>query len=368
MIKEGHFGFYEAYSLITIVLVTKIFYTSPLAIIRLLGTAAWLGTLISCCTALLFFVLLYFLMKRFPGSDLYHIFETVTGKFIGKILILIFTAYLVYFAGINLSEFIVILKIYTLPLSPSSFLIGAFLLITIVMGYVGLEGIARVSRVFVYPIIGGVILILLLAIPSYDFDYLKPYLGYGVQKTALVGLLRSSAYDEIVLLAVIIRSLHNVKLFKRVGFLSLLTTGLMLSASLMCMIASFQYTAGSEHISGMYQLTRVIYFSRFFQRVETLFLFVWIFSSLITVSFLFYEAISSYCRVFKITNHRPLLIPFAILIYFITMTPTTVTDLIEVHVMFVREYSIGIFMLIPLFVFAVAVIRRKKGVKSHAES
>lgn len=367
MIKEGHFGFYEAYSLMTIVLVTKIFYTSPLSIIRILGTAAWYGTLISWCTILLFFMLLYFLMKRFPGSDLYQVFETVTGKFLGKILILIFTAYLLYFAGINLGEFVAILKAYSMPLTPTSLLIATFLLVAAAMAYVGLEGIVRLSRVFIYPVIGGILLLLLLAIPSYDFDFLKPYLGYGLRNTVVTGVMRSSAYDEIVLLAVIIRSLHNVTLFKKVGFFSLLTTGLLFSACLVCILASFQYTSGSEHISGMYQLTRIIYFSRFFQRIEAIFLFIWVISSVITVSFLIYEAISSYCRAFHIDNHRPLLIPFSVLTYMITMFPRNITELIEVHVKFARGYSFIILMLIPLLIFLVAVIRRKKGEKPYAE-
>lgn len=368
MIKEGHFGFSEAYSLMTIVLVTKIFYTSPLSIIRILGTAAWLGTVISCCTIIVFFILVYFLMKRFPGLDLYQIFEAVTGKFFGKTLILIFTAYLLYFAGINISEFIAILKIYSMPLTPTSILIVAFLLAAAAMAYVGLEGIARVSRVFIVPIIGGIVLLLLLAIPSYDFDFLKPYLGYGIHTTVMTGMMRSSAYAEIILLAVIIRSLHNVQLFKKVGFFSLLTAGLLFSACLICILASFQYTTGSEHVSGMYQLTRVIYFSRFFQRIEVVFLFIWIFSSVINVSFLIYESISSYCRVFHIDNHRPLLIPFSILVYFMAMFPKNIANLIEIHVYFVRTYSLGILMLIPLFVYLVAVIRRKKGAKVHAEA
>jgi hypothetical protein len=165
MIKEGHFGFYEAFSLITIVLITKIFYTSPRVIIKALGTAAWLGTLVSFGAIMLFFILLYLLMKRFPQNDLYQIFEIVTGKVIGRILILMFSGYLLYYAGMNLSEFVAILKVYSMPFTPPAVLIFTFLLVAVAMAYVGLEGIARVACVFFYPIMGSLFLLLLLAIP-----------------------------------------------------------------------------------------------------------------------------------------------------------------------------------------------------------
>lgn len=146
MIKEGHFGFMEAFSVMAIVLVTKVFYVGPMALIKYLGTAAWYGTLISCGGALVFFTLLYLLMKRFPQQDLFQIFETVTGKLTGKTLILIFAVFLLYNAGINLIEFTAVLKAYNMPITPPSMIILPFLLVVAAMAYVGLEGVVRASN------------------------------------------------------------------------------------------------------------------------------------------------------------------------------------------------------------------------------
>ncbi|NLI91595.1 MAG: endospore germination permease [Peptococcaceae bacterium] len=368
MIKEGHFGFYEAFSLMTIVLITKIFFASPMVIIKTLGTAAWLGTLVSCATSIVFFFILYSLMKRFPQQDLYQIFESVTGKMVGKSLIIIFGIFLLYSAAVNLREFITVLKIYSMPFTPPGVLIFAFLLVVTALAYVGLEGIARTAFVFFYPVIGSLFLIIILSIPSYDFDYLKPYFGYGLMHTLFIGTLRSSAYDEIVFLAVIIRSIHGLKLFKKAGFSSLLLTGIVFSTCLACIVAAFQYTVGSEHVSGMYQLTRIIYFSRFFQRIEAIFLFIWVITSIITVSFTFYLALSSYCRAFEINNHRPLLLPFSILTFVLALYPSTLAEIIEVHIMILREFSSVILMLIPVMVFILAVVRGKKGVMRNANT
>ncbi|HHV64115.1 MAG TPA: endospore germination permease [Peptococcaceae bacterium] len=368
MIKEGKFGFREAFALLTIMEITKIFYTSPHVIIKELGTAAWYATLISCLTSLLFFGLVYLLLKRFPGNDLYQVFEAATGPKLGKILILIFGVYFLYYAGVNMGEFTIILKVYSKRLTPTEILTVAFLFVLIAQAYVGLEGIARTAYVFFFFIMGGLLLIILLAIPAYELDYLKPWLGYGLDKTILIGILRSSAYDEIIVLAIIINSIHGLKNFKKVGITCLIFTGLTFSICLACILAAFQYTVASEHLSGMFQLSRIIYYSRFFQRVEAIFLFIWVFASLITVSLAFYMALSSYCRAFKINNHRPLLLPFAFLAFTVASWPDNVAEVLEIHVKLIRQYSFLILYFLPLLVLAWSLITGKKGGKASGEN
>jgi spore germination protein KB len=368
MIKEGKFGFLEAFALVTIMVITKIFYTSPFAIIKELGTAAWYGTLISCLTSLLFFGLIYLLLKRFPGKDLYQVFEAVLGSKLGKTLILTFAVYFLYYAGVNIREFIGILKVYSKPLTPAEILAAALLLVAIALAYVGLEGIARTAYIFFYLIIGGLLIIIFLAIPAYELDYLKPWLGYGLDKTVLIGILRSSAYDEIIILGIIINSLHGLKNFKRIGVACLIFIGLTFSICLACILAAFQYTVASEHLSGMFQLSRIIYYSRFFQRVEAIFLFIWVFASVITVSLAFYIALSSYCRAFKINNHRPLLLPFAFLAFTVTFWPDNIAQVLEIHVKIIRQYSFLILYLLPLLVLAWSLITGKKGGKASGKA
>ncbi|KUO66722.1 MAG: spore gernimation protein [Gracilibacter sp. BRH_c7a] len=368
MIKEGHFGFMEAFSVMAIVLVTKIFYGSPMALIKYLGTAAWYGTLISLVGALVFFTLLYLLMKRFPQEDLFQIFETVTGKIIGKALILTFGVFLIYKAGINLREFTAVLKVYSMPFTPPSMIMLPFLIVVAVMAYVGLEGIVRVAHIFFYLVFGALVLIILLAIPSYDFNYLQPILGYGLGKTVQTGLIRVAAYDEIVLLAIIIRSLQGLQVFKKIGYLTLILGGLTFSVCLICILAAFQYTVGGEHLSGMYQLSRAIYFTRFFQRIESIFLFVWVISSVITVSFIFYISLNAYSRVFNISNHRPLILPFIFLTFMAAFIPNNFAEIMEIHLRVLREFSSVIFIFIPVMVLGLALLRGKKGVETSGKA
>lgn len=363
--KEGRFGFLEGLSLTIIVLVSKVFYTSPMMLIKELGTAAWLGTLVSCWTSGAFFLLLYLLMKRFPGQDLFQIFELVAGKVAGRAFILLFSLYFLYYTAISIREFTSILKAYSFPYTPVSMIVIPMMLVMTAMVYVGLEGIARVAYVFVYPIFGGLFLILILAYPFYHWEYLQPLRGYGLGTTVVTGFLRASAYDEIIILAVIINSIQGLKTFRKAGVSALVISGITISLCTACILAAFQFTAGGEHLSGMFQLSRVIYFSRFIQRIEAVFLFLWVFSAVITVSAAFYIAVKAYCRVFLINNRRPLLLSFLFLSGAVTFLPNNLSEILQLHVQIARQYSFLLIYMVPAAMLLLDAVLKRRGGKLH---
>jgi spore germination protein KB len=367
MIKEGKFGTFEAVCLTTLVLSTKDFYTSIRVLIKTTSTAAWYATLLSCTSSIIMFLFIYLLMKRFPGKNLIEVFEAVTGKVIGKILSVIFCAYFIYYCGSNLREFLEMIKAYNLPYTPPSQILFAFLLAVIVLSYIGIDGIARLSLLAFFPIVIGLATILISAYPIYNFNYLFPLGGYGVGQTIHQGLLRSSAYDEAIILAIIINSVHGLKNFRKAGVISLILSGVIISISVLCDIMAFAYTQGSENLSDLFQLSRLIYFNRFFQRVESIFLFIWVIASIITVSAAFYIAISVYCKAFKISNHKPLLLPCAFLTFMVTLLPENLSETVERNILFIRGYSVFVVYLIPILVLIASLVFGKKGEKEKVE-
>lgn len=368
MIKEGKFGTAEAIYLITLVIASKAFYTSIRVMIKNSGTAAWYMTLVSGSVSLIFFLLISLVMKRFPGKNLVDIFELVTGRFFGKILTLLFSAYYVYYAGSSLREFLEMIKAYNLPYTPPSLIIFAFMAVVVILAYIGLEAIARLASVSFYPIFIGIAIILFLAFPYYHVRAVFPIGGYGIAETIKSGFFRSSAYDEVIILAFIINSINGVKTFKKVGVYSIVISGIVFLFTCLCNIMAFDYTMASENVSDLFQLARVIYFSRFFQRIESIFLFIWIIASLITVGLAFYIAISSFCRAFRISNHRPLILQFAFLTFMVTLLPEGLIQLAKTNIVVMREYSMTVIYGIPILILLISVIFGKRGDRQCAKS
>lgn len=367
MINEGKFGSVEAISLASIMIITKVFYTSPATLVQKEGTAVWYGSLISCIVTLISFYFFYILMKRFPSKNIIQIFDVILGRFLGKTLGLFYAVFSVYYCASNLREFCEMIKAYIMPYTPISLLFVAMFLAALLLSYFGLETIARVSATGLIPVLLGLVTILLLAIPHYEMAFLKPYWGYGLKTTFTYGVLRSSAFLEFAILPVFILSMHNIKTFKNAGIISILLSGAVLSISMLCYLLTFGYSQGSENMAGLFELSKSIYINRFIERVESIFLFSWVIASVITVAISFYIAISIYCTAFEIKNHRPLLLPFAFLTFTVAILPKNVSDVIDINLLFIRQYSVFFIHTIPFVMLLIAMIRKKKGVMPLVE-
>jgi len=79
--------------------------------------------LIAVSTALVGFLFIFLLMKRFPGQDLVSVFETVFGKIAGNIISIITAAAILFNSLMIIREFSEAIKAYVYPFSPASMII-----------------------------------------------------------------------------------------------------------------------------------------------------------------------------------------------------------------------------------------------------
>lgn len=358
---EKKFGLQETVGLITSVMISKVFYTSIMMIIKMSSPSSWLATLVSCITSLFFFIFIYKLMARFPGQEFTGVLDKVLGKVLGRILSMIFVLYFLYYAGMNLREFVEIIKAISLPYTVPSVIITAFVITVIFISFKGIEAISRLAYMCFYVIIAGFITIIILAFPYYSVDYLTPIAGKGFLETVKIGFVRCSAYDEIIFLAFIANKVNGMKEFKKAGIISLLITGGIFVSGITSVLMAFGYSNASENLSNLYMLCRMIYFGRFFQRIDAIFIFIWVISSVISVGLAFYLSLTTYMHCFNIKNRNPLIIPMAILLFTITIMPRDISEIIDVHMLILKQYSFLLLYGAPFLVLLIAAISGKRG-------
>lgn len=364
MIKEGKFGLQEAVSLITITISSKVFFTSPSLIADFLGTSGWYMTLISASTAAVGFTFIYFLLKRFPGKNIVEIFNIALGRYAGFVFSGFLALLMMDSAASETREFAEVLKVYTLPLSPVHYILLIFIAGVTVLCYLGLESIARLARLFAYILLAGLIMVIVLSWENFSFHRIHPIFGYGIAPTVYHGAMRSSVYREVIILAVIAGSLQGTKYIKKAGYISLMLSGIIISASLLAFTLTFPYYTASEITSPMYQMTTLISYGRFIQRVDPVFLLVWIISAFISVIAIFYTFLSIYCKMFRMQDIRPVLLPSAIILFTVSMIPKDITTVAFGIVQQLRSYGWVIAFVFPLITLITAKIR-KKGAKQN---
>ena len=360
MIKEGTIGPQGSLSIATLLLLTKVFYTNTSTVIKGAATAGWYVTLISVLTSLIFFQFVYMLLERFPGKSLSEIFDEVWGRFLGKLISIVFISYFIFYAGSNLREFIEMIKTYNLPYTPPSIIIIVFLIPVAVISYLGLESLARISYIGFYFVLGSMFIILLLDYPLYRLDSIFPLGGNGLKKNLFIGFTRNSAYNEMIILAFFINSLKELSYCKRASILGLIISGIAISAIILCSTMAFDYTMSTENFSNLFELSRAIYFGRFFQRLESIFLIVWVTASVILVSAFFYASLSIFCKSFNVNNHKPLIPSFLIILFVVTLLPENLSSVLSKSTNFQRVYSSILLYGIPIVTLIVAIIFKKK--------
>ncbi len=361
MLKEGKFGAHEAVCLATIAMSNKVFFTAPSYLTRTVGTAGWYMTIISCGLASIYFAFIYLLLKRFPGKNIIEIYDKVLGRLMGFVFSFILMGTFMAYSGIFSREFADVIKTYNFPITPLSVLTGAVIIVAGIAVLLGLEAIARTAKLAAYAALLGFILLIILVSPYFRFAHILPFMGYGIGKTVTTGVLRSTAYAEVFILAVFAGSLQGLRHIKKAGYISLLVSGLILSSGLLVFSLIFEYTSTVEITAPIYVTTRLMKFGNFYQRMEPIFLFVCIITTVIYVSILFYTTISIYCKMFRIQDRRPLIIPIGVLIFTVAIFPKDMLSVIARYIQGIRMLGNIPFFILPIIVLIVAVLRKKKG-------
>jgi spore germination protein KB len=335
-----------------------VFFTSPSQLASIVGTAAWYTTIISTAAALVGFTFVYLLLKRYEGKNIVEIFEINYGRIISLPVSGIIALYFLFSVALGIREFTDVLKIYALPLTSMPAIILIFVAAVTVLCIVGLESIARLSKLFAYVLLAGLLIVLILSVQNYEFYRLFPIGGYGIGNTVLHGLTRSSFYGEVLILAVIAGSLQGINHIRKAGYTSLAISGLLTATCLLAFTLAFPYFVASETTSAMYELAAIIDYGRFLQRLDPIFFLVWNISSFIFITVSFYTFISIYCKIFRFGDTKPAILPAAVILISIALIPEDIGEIAMGYVQSSREWGWTIIYLIPFITLIISRLRK----------
>ena len=168
-----------------------------------------------------------------------------------------------------------------------------------------------------------------------------------MDRTLINGVLRSSAYGEVIILAIFAKALQGTTYVKKAGFASLLLSGAFIALSLLAFTLCFPYYVSREITSPMYELATLIDYGRFVQRIEPIFLFIWISTALLSVTALFYSFIRLYCGVFRIADKKPLVIACSVILFSASLMQRDISGIVFQSVQLTRNISFVPFFLMP---------------------
>ena len=360
MNNERKIGYHEALALLTIMMAGKVFLSFPRHLALLGQAAGWLIVLFSGLLSIGAFYFLYTLTQRFPSKTIIEIFHQVAGKILGPIFSMAIFVFFLLSASLTLRQFAESFIVAILPRTPISIIITLFLILVIYANIAGIETITRVAWFFGPYLFLALGVIICFSLPQASLANLSPFLGPGPLELLKNSVVHTGLYAEIILFLLIAPLIRKSKKLFKVGFSSLGLAVITNTAITVTVIAVFNFVGSNKLVFPILQLSRLISFSEFLQRFESVFVFLWFFTAAIEISGLFYGALLSFGQTFKIKNRLPLIFPLSILIFTLSLIPDSMTAAINLDDFIIGNYYPIVAFGVPFLFWLITTIFKKR--------
>jgi len=323
------------------------------------GNAGWILTIYITVISLVLFLIISRLYKNFEGKDILDVAEFLGGN-IGRILVgIIYVIDYVVIISVILREYGEDLKIISLVQSPISFVLVLFAIGMVFGAFFGLEPLVRLGAISVPVIFLGFLITVVGSIKYFNFSNILPIFGTGPVEILIEGPSRTSVFSGLTSLFLIAPFLRSHDNFKKSGFIGLILSGLILTVGNLVYSLVLPYPSTTSNFLPIYQLSRLIEYGRFFQRIESIFVLVWSMTALIYLSAGLFFSAYIYKKTFKLEYHRPLIIPFGIIIFTLSLIPKSLMETMFIDNSIIRKYAWTVTFGLTLVLLILASIKIK---------
>lgn len=322
----------------------------------------WIAGIIGVVAGILIVFLYYGLASRFPGKTFAEILELLLGKWLGKLVSILYFCTFVFLLCVfvlrDIGDFMVTVMLVETPIQAIHI---TFLLVVIFTVRHGLETFARAAELFLPWVIGLYMILLLTIAPQIDMKYAQPVLEYGFKPILHAGVsLFTFPFAEMIVFLMIIPYVNLQDRVRR-GFITGITVGgviLILLSMISILVVGISET--QESIYSSYDLAKQINLGGFFQRVEAMMGFIWFTTAFVKLTILMYVLCLGLAQTFELESYKILTLPLGLIMYVFSLN-------IFPNVAFLIEFTetMQLYVLIygfifPLLLLLISYWRRKK--------
>ena len=319
--EKSQIGTVEAIMLILTIIVTHTMLSLPQSILSSQKSASLLNIIYVSIIAIIIAFLIYKLLKKFPGSDIIDISELVGGKVFRNIVGIIFICHFVISSSILLRNFCETLKIVYYPMTNLVFLIAFFVIAICTANRLDFSATLKTNLLILPVALASICFLFFANINQFTPQRIFPILGEGAFQTFVVGLSNLGSFGGIAYLYFLPPLLQEPEKFKKISLISIGITGLYLLLSIATLLFMFSFFTTTNQISPLYSAARYIEFGNFFQRLESVFLLIWIIVFACYMSIAIKFAMNICKKILNLETKKPLINIFGLLIFGIAVFP-----------------------------------------------
>lgn len=353
-------GKYEAMALIIMIAINQVFLNLSNNIISSTNASAWINVIYISIIAIIFCLLICKLFKPFGAKDIIDVSEFLGGKILKTIISIIYIAFFIFTAGIFLSYLVNTFKIIYFPKSPIIFLLLIFLIPIVIASKTGIKAISQINLMLLPLFIIIMFVLFFSTADNFVPERLFPILGFGADKTFITGLSNIFAFSSFAYLYFLIPILKEPKEFKKIAVTSTIVSAIYLFLSVICLLMLFPYITFTDELLSVYLLARIIEFGTFFQRVDAIFVFTCILSTLSVLTFTTSITANIFKKITSIKHSKQIIYSIATFIFGIAVIFKDVASLKFVEDIIWKYSVISIVFIISPILLIFANIKFKR--------
>ncbi len=318
---KSKIGTVEAIMLVLTIIVTHTISSLPREILVSSKSATIINLIFISTLVILFSYLVVRLMKNFAGSDIIDISEYLGGKVFKNIVGIIFILYFLVSSSILLRNFCESLKIIYYPMTNIVFIIALFILAICTANRLDFNASLKTNLLIIPLVLASIVFLFFANMNKFVPQRIFPIFGDGLFNTFLLGLGNLSAFGGISFLYFLPPYLKEPEKMKKIALISIGISAIYLILCVSTLLFMFSFFINTNEITPLYNATRYIEIGTFFQRLESVFLLIWIIAFACYLSITNKFAMSIFKKLTNIETKKPLIDIFGILILGISLIP-----------------------------------------------
>ena len=350
----------EAIALIVIITINQIILNLPSTIILNTGSSAWINVILISILSIIFCLLIIKLFKPFPTCDIVDISEYLGKNILKNIIATLYILFFIFISAVILRYLTNSLKLIYFEKSPIVFLLILFLIPVVFALRLGIKPISRVNLIFIPMVLISMIIILFSTSNYFIPQRIFPILGFGTNETFLIGLNNIFTFSAFAYLYFLIPLLKNPNDFKKVAIISIVISAIYIFLSVICLIMMFPFIAFTDEMLSIYLLTRLIEFGKFFQRVDAIFVLIWILSafSFLSITLEFTNRIIK--KLLNLKTHKELSYSICAIIFSLALALANISNIRFMQYDILRYFVIVLVFILSLIILLLANLKHKK--------
>lgn len=361
-------GTFEAITLILSFVVAHTVLSLPENLVDAEKSSTLINIVFITILALIFVYFVCYILKKFPGMDILDISEYLGGKILKNIVGFIFIFYFVISACIFLRNFAECLEIVYYPSTDILFIILFFIISILVTSKLNFNASLR-ANIIIIPIVLLSIVFLFFANMQYCTPQrIFPLLGNGFYSTFVSGITNIYAFSGIVLIYYLPPLLKSPEKLTKISIIGTIISAFYLLFVVSLILFMFPVFVDLDEVLPLYTIATYVEFGSFFQRLESIFLLIWLISFVCYLSIIANFSFSILKKITSIKDVKPIISPFAIIALGITLLPKnySFSKLYESEIY--PYIMIGIVFFISFILLLLALYKKRKEKKLNEQN